>query len=125
MYDPHGLGGRGPLSRYARDSNGVFVATERDEAVVYSTTLDVWLRYTTGPLGVALRLCRDPLGESVVLTSHEREKRAIEEAAQARAEAERAMAEAARARVEAVAERQRRSALEAELAALRAQLAAR
>lgn len=125
IYDPHGLGGRGPLSRYARNANGVFVATERDEATVYSATLDVWLHATTGPLGVALQVCRDPLGQSLVLTpADQRAARAAEEATRAREEAARATEAAARAREDVAAERQKRSALEAELAALRAQLAA-
>jgi len=71
MYDPHGLGGRGPISRYARNSEGEFVATDRDAAVVYSEALDVWLHATTGPAGVALRVCRDPEGQSVVLSPSE------------------------------------------------------
>lgn len=125
IYDPHGLGGRGPLSRYARDSNGEFVAAERDAPVVYSKALDLWLHATTGPDGVALRLCRDPQGESVVLTSHEREIHAIEEAARATERAARATEQAARATKDAEFARQQRAALEAELAALRAQLAGR
>ena len=102
IYDPHGLGGRGPISRYARNSEGEFVATDRDAAVVYSEALDVWLHATTGPDGVALRVCRDPEGQSVVLTPSEQRAARAEEAVQRWSDqAERAALEVQRANREA------------------------
>ena len=102
------------------------MATDRDAAVVYSEALDVWLHATTGPDGVAPRVCRDPEGQSVVLTPSEQRAARAEEAAQRwSVHAERAALEVQRANREAANERQKRAELEAELAQLRAQLAAR